>query len=417
MADDRPVTYYELLEVASTATSDDIRAAFRRKRRDAHPDRGGSAALWRLYQQAHDTLIDATRRAAYDSGLSGDAPQPGADSRRDTASPPARRPGPKAERPMPRWTPPPLPAPVVFPVPGQPPAPGDSRLQVVAKPLRARIALAAGWVASGFVIAYGTFAIGAGAIAPQPGSGVVERVLEYVPLMVVFALPPALVTNRRRTDRRAAARHNAAVAEHDAALDRRVNEGATNQRAWGTPGGGLSRGRFGHRADTGRAGEELTAALLADGLADVPAARTFHGLRWPGTRHADIDHVVLVGTRLAVIDSKNWRPGDYWWDGRAMSLYRNGAPLPVPGALDAALALASQMSVPVDYCVWVVVHGDDIRVENHDTVRMRFVTADALVPEVGRWLTHQPFANVVDRRLIADLTAWLPPEQPANATE
>ncbi|MCC2313280.1 nuclease-related domain-containing protein [Cellulomonas xiejunii] len=46
----------------------------------------------------------------------------------------------------------------------------------------------------------------------------------------------------------------------------------------------------------------------------------FHALRWPGTDSADIDHAVIVGDRLAIIDTKNWKSGRYYWDG--IELYR-----------------------------------------------------------------------------------------------
>lgn len=59
----------------------------------------------------------------------------------------------------------------------------------------------------------------------------------------------------------------------------------------------------------GGIGEKLTAALLAS--ADLgPGALVFHDLV-PGGGHGNIDHVVMRGDTLVVIDSKRWRPGAF----------------------------------------------------------------------------------------------------------
>lgn len=78
-------------------------------------------------------------------------------------------------------------------------------------------------------------------------------------------------------------------------------------RVHGTPGNlDSARGKFSDaNIAAGEAGEQRTAVLL-DELAEIPGVRVFHGLSWPGTGNADIDHVVLAGDRLAVIDSKMW---------------------------------------------------------------------------------------------------------------
>lgn len=57
---------YALLGVSRTATSDEIRNAYRDCAMQHHPDRGGEAKVWASIQHAYDTLSEPQRRATYD---------------------------------------------------------------------------------------------------------------------------------------------------------------------------------------------------------------------------------------------------------------------------------------------------------------------------------------------------------------
>ena len=59
-------SHYQVLQVAVTATEKEIRVAYRRAARTAHPDQGGDAAAFRRVTSAYETLIDPQRRKAYD---------------------------------------------------------------------------------------------------------------------------------------------------------------------------------------------------------------------------------------------------------------------------------------------------------------------------------------------------------------
>ncbi len=63
--------YYELLGVAPSASADEIKNAYRKAVRTAHPDAGGTPGLFRLITQAYETLHDPDARAAYDAALTG----------------------------------------------------------------------------------------------------------------------------------------------------------------------------------------------------------------------------------------------------------------------------------------------------------------------------------------------------------
>eukprot|EP00435_Cladocopium_sp_Y103_P025080 s1602_g6.t1 len=58
--------FYKTLDLAPTATDHEIRSAYRRCALSTHPDKGGSAEAFRSVVHAFETLIDVSRRAAYD---------------------------------------------------------------------------------------------------------------------------------------------------------------------------------------------------------------------------------------------------------------------------------------------------------------------------------------------------------------
>lgn len=60
--------YYADLEVPRTATSAEIKKAYQRKIRKAHPDRGGTAELAQVINEAYRVLMDPALREIYDAG-------------------------------------------------------------------------------------------------------------------------------------------------------------------------------------------------------------------------------------------------------------------------------------------------------------------------------------------------------------
>ena len=63
----------------------------------------------------------------------------------------------------------------------------------------------------------------------------------------------------------------------------------------------------------GNKGEAKTGAILDDFARRHPGVAVLHNLRFPSPHFkANIDHLVVTGKRVFVIDSKLWKPGFYW---------------------------------------------------------------------------------------------------------
>lgn len=61
--------HYQTLGVAKTATTDEIKKAYRKLASKHHPDKGGDTAKFQEIQTAYDTLSDEAKRQAYDNPM------------------------------------------------------------------------------------------------------------------------------------------------------------------------------------------------------------------------------------------------------------------------------------------------------------------------------------------------------------
>lgn len=82
----------------------------------------------------------------------------------------------------------------------------------------------------------------------------------------------------------------------------------------GTPGGALGNASWAVTADAARIGgdgEKRTADLLNPLCWAPDAATVLHDVDIPGS-FANIDHILISGNRVWLVDSKVWKPGTYW---------------------------------------------------------------------------------------------------------
>ncbi len=312
-------SHYEVLRIAVTATEKDIKSAYRKAARRAHPDHGGDAAAFRQVTLAYETLIDPQRRAAYDrsyaratyrTGAAGHPGQAGSSQGRGeggyTTGPSSSfRPG--TRRPAtPQST------------AGDPPF---------------------------YVPAYGI-----------PGE---------VPL---------------------------------------IPEAEAARQVHGMP---RKRGIFGAEARIQR--EMQTVQLLVrQVLSGIPAARLVNGLQSPSD-NGHIDHAVLSGYRLALIDSMMLPKGAYAWDGAVL---RHGSRSVAPPRLDHIVRQMQDIFPELNVTAWIVVHSpggnlhepviDQFR-RNQESGPVQVVNAAGLVRGVKQFLSSGPAPNTVVVPVLARL--------------
>ena len=413
------VDYYGLLGVTRTASDEEIRRAYRRLARQAHPDTGGTSTMFQLLEEAQRVLLDPHARREYDASRAG--PQQPRQERRpprtEAQTGHRREPGPvfiDRER-LSWWAAVDPTAPVRY----EPdPAAQTTRVRkflgwtaVACLPGALMWLVSNPWLAAPFlaltgallysrlhgrrlparldkaarvVVAAAAFLLAVGAVYILAGHGSVSSLL-----IVVLSAPwlVAVVVGPKRLGAILSAR-KAAV---QLAEQLPVATLATAQ-VWGRPGQRLEDARHSFGDDTvelGQIGERLTATVL-EVLCRMPAAKIVHGLRWPGRLRADIGHVVLVGHRLAVIDTKVWNPGRYAMD-TYQQVCRDGRPfrggvLTLPDAVAAMAELLPQVEVRGYIAVHPAHTDGPLLIDIPPTPQMTVTCAGDLAELVGSWL-------------------------------
>lgn len=341
--------YYDLLGVDRRASTAEIKSAYRQRARLAHPDAGGSPDEFQALREAYEVLIDPVRRTAYDRAL----------HRASTATSPARtrRPGRKLGE-DPSFT---AELPVLDPDALDWWDAARGRARTGEAPGHAPVALLLAWLLLVVLpIMAGTLAVA-------------------VWLLVASLVAIWLVRRHRELNR------------SEQALDDEFG----GVVVFGAPG-----------AEPDQWGERLTAELLERYLTRLPGARIFHGLAWPGSVFADIDHAVLAGRRLVLIESKTWLPGHYaadedgglWRDDRRFL----GGATQLPEAVDAFRALLPGAEVRGALIVYPSRTGEITTDEDFD-VPAPPMTPDQFVQVMGDWLAAE--AAQVDITLLRTVRA------------
>nr|WP_246381976.1 DnaJ domain-containing protein [Prauserella isguenensis] len=364
------VDFYDLLGVSDDATTSQIKSAFRARARSWHPDTGGDAHRFALLREAYDTLTDPERRAAYDGTDDtddvADEPLPVPDP---DPVPPPRRPRARAFGDDPSFRPPRVrldPA----TIPWWESAATEPRTHL--SPGRAP-GHAVPVLVPAFTTAIAATLVLAGAPAPVLVAG----------LAVAVAAVTAVGVHVR-------GRHVAL----------RAARAEVRDVVFGRPG-----------TDDDQIAERRTADLLDRYLTRLPGARIFHGLAWPGSVFADIDHAVLCGRRLVLVESKRWLPGHYS-TGADDVLQRNGRRFGGGGSrLAEALDVFDELLPGVDVRGALVLYpsrAGTITVAPTDAFTPAGTDVAVLTPEefvrvAGAWLAEDP--STVDVRAFRTVIA------------
>lgn len=83
-------------------------------------------------------------------------------------------------------------------------------------------------------------------------------------------------------------------------------------KEYGTIGGSLTNTSFDkQRVKSGLWGEKETGKMFKESFKREDV-HIFHDLTVPNLKFANIDHLIVRGKTIFVVDSKNWSPGIYW---------------------------------------------------------------------------------------------------------
>lgn len=356
------ITYYDVLGVENTATSDEITKSYRKLARTNHPDQGGNSQQFILIGKAYETLSTPESRENYDYEIShtgnhgsyNDASQeretPTSDEYKNNSYDDN-----SYERDNVRQTPVDW-----YSYPWFNPEKKYEYKEKVVKPRPYRLRANA---ESAVYFTIGIFAIitliwtigkapsaplifwGLGAIAVQvfafkfwsqnyfmgwtpmtvASQGIAGIAFTWIAVVaksngndvsgwyVFWVAFLCFITNIECI--RSMELHGKAVSERIVFTDkRRLTNAKTllENNTWGSVADFDDSGFSEKNMFLGTVGEEYTDELTSQ-FVSIPGVRKFNGLRFLGTQNADLDHAIVLNDTIIFIDSKQWARGKYKW--------------------------------------------------------------------------------------------------------
>lgn len=243
-------------------------------------------------------------------------------------------------------------------------------------------------------------------------SGPGPRVPDASPSPASYTAGPTFTTRARQPgDRADAAGPAVYVPSYDSAeASSAVPLTVARQQIHGVP---RKRGVFGAASRLQR--EARTVALLSQQiLTNMPSARLVNGLHAPG-EHGYIDHALLAGYRLALVDSMLLPKGIFDWDG--YTLHKDGRTVEPP-RLAPAVRRMQDLFPELNVQGWTVIHSPDGNLHEPvvDYARgydpggqglVHVVNAARLVRELKQFLSSGPTPNTVQVPSLARLLAGM----------
>lgn len=175
--------------------------------------------------------------------------------------------------------------------------------------------------------------------------------------------------------------------------------------SWGTAGGKAdSMMKFnGSNADTLGVGEKMTASLLEE-VTRIPGTRVFHNLVFPGSDTGGVDHAIINGNKIMLVDSKIWPGGHYSWGKLEGFIEDNRGGVRNTHLSDAVKAYREEL--PEAHVEGVlVIHSNDGRsivCENGDSSFIQMGGANDALWIIGGWLMDGT-KGVINKGLLESL--------------
>ncbi|GAA4768227.1 nuclease-related domain-containing protein [Citricoccus nitrophenolicus] len=187
----------------------------------------------------------------------------------------------------------------------------------------------------------------------------------------------------------------------------KVPHSILNQRVHGVAGDlSSARGKFSDaNIAAGEAGEKSSAKLM-EPVSRLHGVRVFHGANWPGSDTADIDHILVSGEHMAIVDSKVWsgvyhRMGE---DAQVISSMEDGAEVERKIHIQKAAQKLKEMFPTMTVRAYLAVHsspGTRFHMSNGTPVYM--ASAVETMDEVTRFLKSARQYGTVHIPLIREL--------------